>query len=332
MLCLRLLAVLLVLGFPLAFSWSGRGTTSVRLPAGQALHATHSTRSKVTMHFDEAGSGSSEGLLERTRYIATNRFNVRAGKEAQFEKRWATRKSRLGKLDGFRFFSLLRKKSIEMGGSMDTDDTPNYISFTIWQTKENFDTWRTGEAFKEAHGGGGIGDFLQLLTTALFILKGKPNPAFYDAILPKIGASANEKDLNIVANSAGWRDVHADGENLIAPDILVAQDRFSVKDDLKKEFEEVWAKRETALSTFPGFVAFFMQRRDATKADDAVNYIATSVWKDQQAYEGFKEAMMQKAAAGGQAGGGGSTKDMLLSPPKIVLYEGKLALLSSQGP
>ena len=321
--CLRGIVFLFVGLLQVACSWSPRGIRSATVVPSRMM--------AITMHFEEAGSGSSAGLLERTRYIATNRFNVRPGKDAQFEKRWATRKSRLAKLDGFRFFSLLRKKSIEMGGTMDTDDSPNYISFTIWETKENFDSWRTGEAFKEAHGAGGIGDFLQLLTTALFILKGKPNPAFYDAILPKIGANANEKDLNIVANSAGWRDVPADGENLVAPDIIVAQDRFSVKDESRKEFEDVWSKRETALSSFPGFVAFFMQRRDATKADDSVNYIATSVWKDQQAYEGFKEAMMQKAAAGG-GGGGGSTKDLLLAPPKIVLYEGKLALLSSQGP
>ena len=30
----------------------------------------------------------------------------------------------------------------------------NYSSFTVWNDKANFDAWRKGEAFKEAHGGG----------------------------------------------------------------------------------------------------------------------------------------------------------------------------------
>jgi hypothetical protein len=36
------------------------------------------------------------------------------------------------------------------------------------------------DAFKEAHGGGGLSGFVGLLTTALFILDGGPKPAFYD--------------------------------------------------------------------------------------------------------------------------------------------------------
>ena len=43
------------------------------------------------------------------RYVATNRFRVKEGREAAFEKRWADRKSRLGLLGGFRFFCMLRR-------------------------------------------------------------------------------------------------------------------------------------------------------------------------------------------------------------------------------
>ena len=34
--------------------------------------------------------------------------------------------------------------------------------------------------------GGGITDFIQLLTTAIFILDGGPKPAFFDALLPQV--------------------------------------------------------------------------------------------------------------------------------------------------
>ena len=67
------------------------------------------------MHFEEAVMGKTNlgtESLRAERYIATNRFNVRPNKGPKFEKRWADRKSRLAKLDGFRFFTLLKRVSL----------------------------------------------------------------------------------------------------------------------------------------------------------------------------------------------------------------------------
>ena len=50
---------------------------------------------------------------------------------------------------------------------VDEGEFGNYVSFTIWQDKDCFDVWRTGDAFKEAHGGGGLTDFIQLLSTEI---------------------------------------------------------------------------------------------------------------------------------------------------------------------
>ena len=41
---------------------------------------------------EDMGVASLSSLLKRDRYIASNRFRVRKGKEAKFEQRWATRK------------------------------------------------------------------------------------------------------------------------------------------------------------------------------------------------------------------------------------------------
>jgi heme-degrading monooxygenase HmoA len=65
------------------------------------------------------------------RYVATNRFQVKEGREAAFEKRWADRKSRLGLLDGFRFFCMMRR--VQLDGARYADDI-NYISCTVWET------------------------------------------------------------------------------------------------------------------------------------------------------------------------------------------------------
>jgi heme-degrading monooxygenase HmoA len=86
-----------------------------------------------------------------------NRFQSREGAGPRFEKRWADRKSSLKTLEGFRFFTLLRRAdNIELNGKTVEyeEDTPDYMSMTVWETKKNFNSWRTGYAFKEAHGGG----------------------------------------------------------------------------------------------------------------------------------------------------------------------------------
>ena len=107
--------------------------------------------------------------LEAQRYIASNRFKVRKDAGPKFEKRWADRKSRLADLGGFRFFTLMKK--VNEDGSEVQSEFGNYVSFTVWEKKDDFNSWRAGDAFKEAHGGGGLTGFIGLLNTALFILE-----------------------------------------------------------------------------------------------------------------------------------------------------------------
>jgi heme-degrading monooxygenase HmoA len=112
-------------------------------------------------------STTSKGLLKRDRYVATNRFGVRQGKSAKFEQRWATRKSRLAQLEGFKYFHLMRRVVLNDDGTTTYDEGTdeasaqgNMVSFTVWEKKSDFSAWRSGEAFKEAHGGTSIGAFL----------------------------------------------------------------------------------------------------------------------------------------------------------------------------
>eukprot|EP00667_Euglena_gracilis_P025128 EG_transcript_29301 len=147
--------------------------------ASEQLVAAHPTRATATAAV-AAGRPSSalsmapsataetaataKGLLPAQRYIASNQFKVRDGAEAKFEQRWATRKSRLALLPGFRFFTLLRRSGPHvrnqppnltrvkpLGNEQYTDDY-NYVSLTLWQDKDAFAAWRQGDAFKEAHG------------------------------------------------------------------------------------------------------------------------------------------------------------------------------------
>lgn len=47
------------------------------------------------------------------------------------------------------------------------EDQFDYVSFTVWQGKENFNAWRKGDAFREAHGGTSISAFLGTMVFAL---------------------------------------------------------------------------------------------------------------------------------------------------------------------
>jgi len=254
-----------------------------------------------------------EGQQTRERYIASNRFKCRDGKGPKFEKRWADRTSRLSKLDGFRFFTLLKR--IEAYG-VKYDDDINYISYTIWENKSNFDAWRTGEAFKEAHGGGGIMDFIKLLSTALFILNGGPKPAFYDGLFLESSKlpSMSAKSLGFEGDN-GWRSIEADGENFINPDLFVFIKKFNVLNPV--EFEKSYSKKKRFEQDFEGLLGTLLQRRDADKADDGFNFQSVFFFKDANSYEKYTQA------------NAGQTNEEEKYADKITtsFYEGKLALM-----
>ena len=270
------------------------------------------------MHFEEASIGNTgltDGNLKRSRYIATNRFKVRDNAGAKFEKRWADRKSRLAQLDGFRFFTLL-KRTVD---SPTTDEGlfGNYISLTVWEDKDSFDAWRTGDAFKEAHGGGGITGFIQLLTTAIFILDGGPKPAFFDGLDPQFNSNHNIHP----ALEGGWRTVDADGVNFINPDIFMSQYRFRVPQGSEVDFEKACLERTGGLNQHAGFIGNYLMRRDATKADGSFNYIVSTIWKNRDSYQKFQSS--------GDISTPLSTVLNVVAVP--AYYEGKLALVSSKG-
>jgi heme-degrading monooxygenase HmoA len=76
-------------------------------------------------------------------FIAMNRFQVRAGGEADFEAVWLGRDTHLAKVPGFREFRLLR--------GADRDGIRLYASHSIWDSREAFEAWTRSEAFRLAH-------------------------------------------------------------------------------------------------------------------------------------------------------------------------------------
>lgn len=95
------------------------------------------------------------------------------------------------------------------------------MSFTVWDGKEDFDRWRQGDAFKEAHGGTSLGAFLGAMLSSAMVLKGPPRPAMYDGLLFQ---STVPKELPEVVD--GWRAVEADGVHLLPAECFVACNKF----------------------------------------------------------------------------------------------------------
>ena len=102
----------------------------ILLPATTAWKISPAPPMSMGMRARRAAMATTQEKLTVQRYVATNRFQVKDNREAAFEKRWADRQSRLGLLDGFRFFCMLRR--VARDNDLPYEDDNNYISCTVW--------------------------------------------------------------------------------------------------------------------------------------------------------------------------------------------------------
>lgn len=87
-------------------------------------------------------------------FIAMNRFQVKHGSEAEFERVWRERDTHLDKVPGFQEFHLLK--------GAEQEDHTLYSSHTLWASREHFDDWTKSDAFREAHKNAGENKVLYL--------------------------------------------------------------------------------------------------------------------------------------------------------------------------
>ena len=80
-------------------------------------------------------------------FIAMNRFRVKKGAEADFEKVWLSREVFINREAGFVAFHLLKGPQ--------TDAYSLYLSHTIWASTKAFEDWTRSESFRAAHKGAG---------------------------------------------------------------------------------------------------------------------------------------------------------------------------------
>lgn len=102
-------------------------------------------------------------------FIAMNQFQVNPDRAAEFEQVWRSRESYLDRNPGFVEFALLKG-----------DEAGDYISHSVWNSREAFLAWTQSESFKQAHAG----------RMPEGILMGHPRARFYDSVLTQTAGAA----------------------------------------------------------------------------------------------------------------------------------------------
>jgi heme-degrading monooxygenase HmoA len=250
-----------------------------------------------------------------SRYIATNRFRTQEGKaDAKFEKRWATRKSRLATLPGVKWGAVRRRVAAEWTECKDDAEAGfNYQSLTVWQNKDDFMEWRTGEAFKEAHGGGNFAGIVGMLVSSAQTLKGKPKPLMYRA-QSMVSLPYGADELPEVVG--GWRNVAATGEDLVQPECFVVMRSWRGEESAAETSSSSFALQLEKAKTSPGFkFGTVMTPDEKGKSEETTE---TTAWNSRSDWEAFAAA---------------AKKDDERRPEPIStkLFEGKIVLTTEQG-
>jgi heme-degrading monooxygenase HmoA len=74
-------------------------------------------------------------------FVAINVLTVPEPMRATLEDRFANRAGEVEKMDGFEYFELLRP----------VEGQDNYLVYTRWASREDFDAWVSSQAFGQGH-------------------------------------------------------------------------------------------------------------------------------------------------------------------------------------
>jgi heme-degrading monooxygenase HmoA len=91
-----------------------------------------------------------------------NQFQVDPARGEEFETVWRERETYLAEVPGFVQFALLKG-----------DEAGDYISHSVWQSRDAFMGWATSDAFRKAHG--------ERMPEGIIV--GHPRARFYESVL-----------------------------------------------------------------------------------------------------------------------------------------------------
>jgi len=192
-----------------------------------------------------------------------------------------------------------------------------------------------GDAFRQAHGGNSIGDFLKAMVSSLRVLKAAPKPASYDGLLHLANAPSADDSKKVVD---GWRVVETDGAGALPAECFVAANRFCVRPGYEAAFEARWAQRESNLRELPGLKSFTMLLKDpgaepphGAAETDECNYMSFTIWADREAFAGWRSSQSFKDAHSAGPPRAASELAPWTKPPTLAFWDGVLEITAPQG-
>jgi heme-degrading monooxygenase HmoA len=255
-----------------------------------------------------------DGLYAADRYVTTLRYLVAKDDQVAFEQTWAARESKLSQAKGFRYFQMSKRAADFMGPPL-PDDEPNYMSYAVWNSKADCEAFtEEADAIKHADSAAGVqstglGAAARANYDALFCLALPPAEAF-------------------MTSATGWRAQDpANAGQKLPREAFVASNRFGIKPGFEKDFEEMWARRDSSLAALPGFKNFALLRREGT-ADDGNTYVSYTTWQDVQAFNNWRGSDNFKRS---HSNNGGAKESPYAKMPKVVTWKCFLCLSFPEG-
>lgn len=252
------------------------GATAFTLPG-----ATRPRTALRSATLDAPPALHGDGLYEADRHVTMSRFVVPRDEQIGFEQAWVAKAAALEKAPGLKFFQMAKYAADFMGPPLDMDSFPNYHAYAVWESAEAAATFDAGE--------GAAANYGALFSLAL--------PVAASGVPP----TARKE---IVA------------EKRLPREAFVASNNFGIKPGFEKQFEDMWAARDSSLADLPGFVNFTLLRREGT-VDDGNTYVSYTTWKDVQSFNNWRGSENFKRSHSGPKPGESPYAKM----PKVITYK-----------
>jgi len=250
-------------------------------------------------------------LYNEDRYVTTNRYLVaptNKNEQVEFEHSWTAKAKQLADTPGLTYFHMGKRAADFMGPPL-PDTEFNYQSFAVWESKEAYEKCDIVLSDDETDTVTG-------------------SPANYD------GLFASAVPNSISGASGSISDDAFDTSKRFKREGLVASNRFGIKPGFEKEFEEMWASRESGLADLPGFVNFQLLRREGSHEDDGNTYVSYTTWDSLKAFNNWRESDVFKRSHRGKSSGGEDEKPKespYAKMPKVVTFKTFLTVSAEEG-
>jgi len=282
--------VLLPLAFCSAFQvpTGGRHTVSIARKISPLLASVESETAAAESNTAVVPRAlRADGLHAEDRYVSTLRYLVPKGEQVAFEHRWKTRAEQLATEPGLKYFQVTKRAADFMGPPLPEDEF-NYQSFCVWESKEAYEGC-AGVPVDAGHGA----------------------PANYDGLF---ALSLPPSVSGVPSGECGTVDA---GKRL-PREAFVASNRFGIKPGFEKDFEDMWAARDTSLADLPGFVNFQLLRREGSADDDGNTYVSYTTWDSAQAFNNWRGSENFKKSHSNR---GGDKESPYSKMPKVVTFK-----------